>query len=327
MSRSTALTCQQAHAPALQNAIVLWADATTDAGTDRRPDLLRDKQHAVIAFFEFTGKHPAEVTPLDVKTWQAELEAQGLSPATVYARISRVSSFYHWAMKDLALAEMIHSNPVKLARPKAPKAYQSERTQALDDDQVRSLVRVVKTKADAGDVVGKRDLALLLFYLETGMRRREVIRLKWSDLKINDIILLTGRIKGGDYVAREVRDKSVRDALLDYLTASGRLVEMSGDSPVWTRHDRAGKPGGPLTSHAFAKNLKRYARQAGIGDIHLHQTRHTFARMVSEDTGSIIATQDALGHKNVATTRVYVNRIAIKRDKHSAQIAARLGLN
>ena len=34
-----------------------------------------------------------------------------------------------------------------------------------------------------------------------------------------------------------------------------------------------------------------------------------------------LETQDALGHKNPATTRVYVRRIAVKRDKHSEEIA------
>jgi len=47
------------------------------------------------------------------------------------------------------------------------------------------------------------------------------------------------------------------------------------------------------------------------------QTRHTFARWVSESTGSIIETQDALGHKHAATTRVYVQRVAVKKDKHN----------
>ena len=41
-----------------------------------------------------------------------------------------------------------------------------------------------------------------------------------------------------------------------------------------------------MTSHAFALNLKRYAAVVGIARIHLHQTLHTFARMVSDDMGS-----------------------------------------
>jgi site-specific recombinase XerD len=105
------------------------------------------------------------------------------------------------------------------------------------------------------------------------------------------------------------------------------LAKIGYDSPLWTAHDRSGQnTGKPLSSHGFVKNLKRYAEQAGLGDIHLHQTRHSYARIVSEETGSIIETQDALGHKNAATTRVYVQRIGVKRDKHSSKVAARLGL-
>ena len=64
-----------------------------------------------------------------------------------------------------------------------------------------------------------------------------------------------------------------------------------------------------------------------LGEVPLHQTRHTYARLVAESTGSITETQDALGHKNVATTRVYVQRIDIKRDKHSRNILGLLELS
>jgi integrase len=69
--------------------------------------------------------------------------------------------------------------------------------------------------------------------------------------------------------------------------------------------------------------MKRYARIAGVDNFHLHRTRHTFARIVSEETGSIIATQEALDHKNPSTTRGYVQRIAIKRDQHSERVSRR----
>ena len=113
------------------------------------------------------------------------------------------------------------------------------------------------------------------------------------------------------------------EALRDYLSEAQRLHVLKTERPLWTRHDRAGKPGAPLTSRAYVNNLKRYAGKAGLESFHLHQTRHTFARVVSEETGSIIETQDALGHRNVATTRVYVQRIGVQKDKHSRRIAAR----
>lgn len=310
---------------ALHHALRLWAEAATAPSTERRPEIQNYKQKAVASFFSFAAKHPGEISPLEVAEWRKSLEAAGLKPNTVYARVCFLSSFFEWAMRDPVLRERIRSNPARLALPKAPKAYQTESVKAWTDDELQAIVNVVSEKAALGDIVGKRDYALLLFYLTTGMRRQEVIGLRGGSLKVEDeSIILTGKVKGGDYVGREVRDPLLREALLDYLASSGRLGVLKTDSPLWTRHDRAGRPGAGLTSHAFVKNLKRYARDAGIGDVHLHQTRHSFARIVAEETGSIIDTQDALGHRNAATTRVYVRRIAIKRDKHSEKITSRL---
>jgi site-specific recombinase XerD len=313
---------------ALQNAIHLWAAATTDAESACCHDLLRSKRHAVSSFFTHCGKHPGEVTVLDVQSWRDALEGKGFKSATVYARISRLSSFYAWVMRDPALGRFITTNPAQNARPKCPKPYQTESSKALDDEQISALMRIVREKAVSGDVVGKRDYALLLFFITTGMRRQEVVGLRGSDIELRkDDLVVRCRVKGGDYVGRAVNEPLVREALFDYLKSCDRMNALGSDRPLWTRHDRAGRPGAPLSSHSFSKNLKVYAREAGIEKIHIHQTRHTFARIISEETGSIVETQDALGHKNLATTRVYIGRIAVKRDKHSRQITTRLKIH
>ena len=309
---------------AIRNAVALWSDATTNTNSPRRHDIRRDKQSVVVSFFNYVGKHLTEITPLDVKSWQEDLEAKGLATTTVYYRLCHLSSFYSWAQNHPAIGSYIISNPVRLTHPKAPKPYQTESVKALTDDQFAALLSVVRNKAAAGDVVGKRDYALLLLYVSTGMRRSEVIDLRGHDLEFQEeALVLRSRVKGGDYIGRELRDPRVREALLDYLNSCNRTFALSVDAPLWTRHDYAGRPNAPLSSHAFALNLKRYAKQAGISKIHLHQMRHTFARMVAEDSGSIAETQDALGHKNIATTRVYVQRIAVRRDRHSEQILKR----
>lgn len=308
---------------ALRNAVSLWADATTDAASGRRADLLRDKTKTILSFFELVAKHPTAVLPADVKSWQGVQEEAGLTRATVYTRLSLLSSFFEWAMREPAIGALLSSNPVRLARPKAPRAYQTESTKALSDEDLRALLSVVRSRAQApAAITAKRDYALLLLYVLTGMRRQELISLRGRDVELrDDCLIISGRVKGGDYVGREVRDPAVRSALLNYLEASGGAAVLGSERPLWTRHDRAGRPGAPLTSHAFALNMKMYARAANIINFHLHQTRHTFARLVAERTGSIVETQDALGHKNSATTRVYVRRVAVKRDKYSEDIA------
>lgn len=309
---------------ALQQVFYLWASATTSADTVRREDLLRDKQRAVTDFFAFTRKAPGEVSPLDVKGWQAELEARGKRSSTIYVRVSFLSSFYNWAMRDPELSHSVVSNPVTLARPRAPKAYQTESVKSWTDDELQSLVSYLAAAAQRDDLIVKRDYALLRLYLATGLRRQEVISLRGKDIRITDVITIASKMKGGNYRAKEVRDPEVKEALLDYLRSSNRLHVLKTDGPVWTRHDNPKLAGDALTSHAFVRNLKRYAREAGLGDVHLHQTRHTFGRIVSEETGSIIATQDALDHSNPTTTKHYVQRIAVKRDLYSERVAARM---
>lgn len=319
-------------AAALHSAIELWSDSTTDATSARRRDLVRDKTRAVEAFFTFLGKRPADVTPLDVRRWQRALERRGLKPASVYSKVSKLSSFYTWALAKTPLRRAMQENPVRLARPKAPPAYRSESTMALDDEQARALVLTVGRHATVdGALAAKRDYALLLFYMLTGMRRSEVIGLRGKDVRFKDAALvIRSKVKGGDFVSREVREPLVREALVAYLTACRRRSAIGRDVPLWLRHDQASEAvemPRALTSHAFVRNLKLYAAESGIGEIHLHQLRHTFARMVAEQSGSLTETQEALGHRHLSTTRVYVRRVGVKRDRFSSVVSRLLELD
>ncbi len=310
--------------PALRGAIQLWAEGSTSAG-ERFYDLVRDKRSAVEEFFRLVDKHPAEIKPHDVQEWRQELEARDLKPNTVYSLVSRLSSFYRWLMRDPVIGAHVKTNPALLARPKRPKPYQSGSTKSLTDEEMNRLIASVKSRADAGSVTAKRDYVLLLLYFLTGLRRRELISLRGTDVELKEQGLILKYIrKGGKYGAREVLDAESVEALIEYLRFSGRMNVFESERPLWTRHDRAGRAGAPLSSHSFVKNLKSYADSAGIQHIHLHQTRHTFARIYSEDSGSMIETQDALDHEHVGTTRAYVQTIAVKKDKSSGSIRSRM---
>jgi len=310
----------------IEGAIDLWAEASTRPEIGGRDERLRDKRQIVLAFLRFTGKHPGEVGPRDVERWRQHLERQGKKPATVYARISRLSSFYKWLLAHPQLKNLVGANPVAQARPRCPHPYQSESVKAWTDAETHAILEVVRALAETGSIVGLRDYALLLFYLYTGLRRNEVIGLRGKDLEEKDgRLVIKYRRKGGKFTAREVGEPEVCQALKDYLEKAGREEALRSWGPLWTRHDRAGKSTAvPLESRAFANNLKKYAKAAGLESVHVHQTRHTYARIVSEETGSFLETQEALDHENAATTRVYVQRITVKADKHSGRIAARL---
>ncbi|MGH9945039.1 MAG: tyrosine-type recombinase/integrase [Pyrinomonadaceae bacterium] len=307
----------------LRTAIDLWATGSTSASVRRRDELVQKKRKVVQSFFGVVKCDPGDATPEDVQEWCERMKREdGRRPAaaTVYTRVSFLSSFYVWAQRELG----VRNNPTLLARPKAPKPYQTESSKSWTDAELHRITSVISAHAASGSLVAKRDLALLLMYMSTGLRREEVIGLRGRDIQISeDGLIIGGRVKGGRYRAREVRDEETKVALVDYLTMAKRLHVLKTDAPVWTRHDHPKLVGEPLTSHAFVRNLKLYAKEAGIEHVHLHQTRHTFGRIVAEETGSMTATQDALDHANLSTTTVYVQRIAVKRDLHSAAVARR----
>lgn len=310
--------------PAILAALEAWAEKTTGSLSYRREELQHDKRSSVFSFFIYTSKHPFSIRTRDCLAWRRHLEER-YKPNTVYARLSRLSSFYNWLLSDPVLGKYLRNNPVILARPKCPPPYQAESSKSLTDDEMNRLLRIVKKEADEGSLVGKRDYALLLLYFLSGLRRTEIISLRGKDVEVTEgKLLIKYKRKGGRYTGREVADTDAIEAIEDYLLSSGRMNVLGSDRPLWTRHDRAGRAGAPLTSHAFVKNIKLYAQAARVKGFHLHQTRHTFARIFAEDSGSMMETQEALDHANVATTRAYVQRIAIKRDKFSASIKRRM---
>lgn len=310
---------------ALRNAIRVWARGTTGKLSGNPEALVRDKRAAVESFFARVGKSPDEVDATDVEGWRLWLEERGLKPNTVYTRVSLLASFFQWLMRDPILGQHLRQNPARPAMPKRPRSYQTEATKAYSDDEVKALLAVVKAEADGGSVKARRDYALLLIFFFSGLRRREVISLRGRDVELKGAgMVLHYRRKGGRYQGRELLEPSAVGALLSYLEASGRGDVLGTERPLWTRHDRAGRAGAPLCSHAFSKNLKAYGAKAGVKGARIHRTRHTFGRLVAEQTGSLVETQDALDHASLSTTRVYVERIVVKKDKFSRNIAERL---
>jgi hypothetical protein len=117
----------------IENAIDMWAEASTRAETRDREERLRDKKQIIRSFLNFIGKHPGEVGPTDVRAWRKHLESLK-SENTVYSYLSRLSSFYEWLRQYPGIKDHIHNNPVSIVRPAAPRPYQTEKTKAWTAD-------------------------------------------------------------------------------------------------------------------------------------------------------------------------------------------------
>ena len=207
----------------VENAIVLWAEATTRTETRDRHERLRDKQQIIRSFLQFVSKHPGEVEPMDVRAWHKYLESEK-SENTVYSYLSRVSSFYEWLRRYPGIKDHIPGNPVSLGRPKVPRPHQTEKTKAWTDDEMNAILDAIAAEVEKGSIHAMRDYAVTLFNLFSGLRRNELFGLRGNDIELlEEGLIVRYKQKGGKYQRREVAHRDVREALLAYLKKSKRL--------------------------------------------------------------------------------------------------------
>ena len=299
----------------LAEQVAAWAAARTNPNSKRYADLIRDKTNILLGdtenaraagFFTYSGKLPGEVTSEDIEGWRAKLEAAGLSHATVYAGVSRLSSFYDWLMEN---GDAL-TNPAREARPTPPPAYSSESARPLTAEDVNALLDFVLERANSNHraaLSAKRDNALLRFYFGTGRKRSEIINLRWESIVLDDDVVAIRTTED----LQQVDMSGARAALVAYLKASDRWDFETGKpnltptAPLWLRHDRAVKGKEAITSHGFVYMLKQYAKAAGLGNIHLNQARHTAALRLD----SLEDAQRQLGYQSKSMTRAYLKHL------------------
>ena len=306
------------------NAVVeSWLTRTVNPSLKRSNDIRNDKSKAVFDFFDFCGKSTEQVLPSDVEEWRWSLKTQRLVDGTIYNRISALAQFFEYLRNEVGMMKFIPINPARVSLPKASKPFQSESVKALSREELGRLLEVVAAHAAAKQPVHLRDNAILQFYVATGRRRAEIINLRGNSIETKDgRFFIKAKVKGGFFLNFELDDATTKNALFDYLEATGRTDIFGTDEPLWLRHDKGAKSSKRkgLTSHGFARRIEVYAIEAGIKHFHIHRLRHTFAKIVSEYSESMAETQEALGHSNIKTTQIYVQRLAVKKDKHSKSI-------
>jgi site-specific recombinase XerD len=209
---------------------------------------------------------------------------------TVRQRLGTIRTFFdriiEWDWADAPARTPIFSVDLPIVDDALPKF--------LDDAQAAALLR-----AASADVDPLRRLVIHLL-LRTGMRAGELCRLEAGAVVT---------MRDGHWL-RIPLGKLHNDR---YIPLHPHLVELLTD---WTsRHDDHGtgllltRDGEPLTVSRIARIVSRVAGDAGLGHVHPHQLRHTFATQAVNRGMRIEAIGAMLGHRTLRMTLIYA-RIA-----------------
>jgi site-specific recombinase XerC len=179
------------------------------------------------------------------------------APSTAATRFGALQAFFKFLVEE---GEIDVSPMAKMTAPTIPEAL----VPVVSDDDFRAML-----KGCERDFEGRRDEAILRLFMDTGMRCAELTGLKVTDLDLDaGIAFVMG--KGARPRACPVAP-SVKLPLARYLKLRARLPTAREDGPLWM-----GKRG-PMTTSGVRQMVARRSEAAGLGKIHPHQFRHSFA--------------------------------------------------
>lgn len=224
-------------------------------------------------------------------------------------------------LKGLAtwLFEESYTTSNVLDRFKPPKAARKV-MQTLSKEEVDRLLSYLNPTS----LVGSRDRAILLVFLDTGLRCSELLGLRVNDLHINDRCL---KVMGKGQKERVVPfgDQTAR-SLMRYMTLRSQQMavwpDVSGIHYVFLTVD-----GQPMSVPAIQMMFSRLSKATGIPRLHIHLLRHTFATNFLRVSRDPFTLQRILGHETLEMTRRYVDMVRLEeitRD-HSFSPVDRMG--
>lgn len=176
-------------------------------------------------------------------------------------------------------------------------------TEFLTEEEAQTILRV----PDRRTLQGKRDYAILLTLLTTGLRKAEICNLKIGNLKTYRNQAVIDVIGKGKRFRRIPLHTDAVIAIQDYLKASGNGVEPEG--PVFKTLGKHGPYGeSVLTPKAVDCLVKSVAKKALIRKrIHPHVMRHTFATTLLDKENDLKTVQALMGHSHIHTTEAYLH--------------------
>ena len=175
---------------------------------------------------------------------------------------------------------------------------------ALKREEAKALLDAI----DRSTAIGKRDYALLMLLLRTGIHRAEAVALTIGDLVMEQgyhvAIILHGK---GHKRGLAKLPVEVRQAIDNYLEAVGRVCTAS-EAPLFISFRKGDHPQEkPLHPNQVERIVKQRGQAVGIA-MSPHGMRASFITLAFEGGADLALVQDGARHKDPRTTRRYQKR-------------------
>lgn len=217
---------------------------------------------------------------------QREHADPGIGSAARARKLSSIKSFY----KYLTHSKQLDVNPVQdMEFPKIRKSL----PRYLTLEQCTSLLKAV----DGPNA--KRDYAILMLFLNCGIRRAELVGLNLTDV-YDDRIRVVGKGNKERIVYMGAACKAAIDA---YLPERNKMV-LTDNRALFGSRDK-----NRISVTAVHRLVKKHLLAAGLdaSQFSAHKLRHTAATLMLSHGVDVKTVQEVLGHENLNTTQIYTH--------------------
>lgn len=211
----------------------------------------------------------------------------GISPAARARKLSAIKSFYKYLT---VRTKQLQENPVAdLEYPKLRKSL----PKYLTIEQCSALLQAVSGPNE------KRDYAILMLFLNCGIRRSELVGLNLTDV-YEDRIRVVGKGNKERFVYFGAACRKAIDA---YLSIRNKQVLTDNRALFGSRDNNR------ISVTAVHRLVKKALLQAGLdsSQFSAHKLRHTAATMMLSGGVDVKTVQEVLGHENLNTTQIYTH--------------------
>jgi integrase len=212
------------------------------------------------------------------------------------ATINRDISCLHHMFSKAVEWEMIEKSPFDKGKSLLVKEN-NQRLRYLEENEIDSLLK--ECTPPIRDIV---ECAL-----NTGMRRGEILNLKWNQIRNGFIYLKKTKTQNPREIPiNDTLDKMFKRIKSEQNPSENNVVGLDG-KPVKAVKSKYvfSKKGKPYTY--ITNTFNTAVRRAGIEDFRFHDLRHTFASQLLMMGGSLKDVQELLGHKTMTMTLRYAH--------------------
>lgn len=244
-------------------------------------DTLDNYKLVLLRFSDFYHKPLVSITSMDIRVYLSRVYNNHKS-STINTIISTLKTFFQWCVNEEYLIKNAMS---KINLTKTEKRIRK----AMNEEQVELLRKAC---------IDSRERAILEFFISTGCRVGEIVKINKSDINWYEMSL--------NVIGKGNKERKIYFSTKSKLFLMDYLADRKGESDDDSLFCSSKSPFNRLGIRAVEREIKNIAERSKVNiNVFPHLCRHTYGTSKLNSGMPLSVLQDLMGHENPSTTLIY----------------------